>query len=90
MAWNPGDLAVCIDDSPCKCVNCLKHGYKTPWPIAKRTVCRVESVSPEYALKLVGIPGPLNHTEYFADHRFEKIVKATDSFINLIRRKADA
>jgi hypothetical protein len=77
--FQPGDVVVCVDDSPC---TSQSHDHTEPCPWKKGEIGRVISVY-KYGLEL----HPRKHPEhtYIAAYRFRKIRPADESFTRQMR-----
>jgi len=82
-----GDLAVCVDDSPCR---------ETPYPgcpfgLSKGAVFRVTAawIDPEDGIQGLNLMGVRNEQDGlfagYSAHRFQKLPPASPEFISLIR-----
>lgn len=84
--WAAGNLAVCIDDTPCRCESCGGE----PFPIRRRAIHRVieaywDSWHEAWALSFSDVLSGSNHVAFNAC-RFRKIVAADETFTNRIRK----
>lgn len=88
--WKIGDLAVCVDDSPCRCVQCKSHGIIHRIPYQNRKIYRVEKVfisetSGALCLHLEGVAASdRNHNRGVKAYRFRKIQPAPKGWLQTL------
>lgn len=92
MMFEVGEVVVCVEGGPCRCVNCAAGNTYLAMPLRQGSFYRIEGLGINQIggwpfLILEGVPAPPGHVRGASTRRFRKLPKAGAEFTEMLRAR---